>query len=287
MDPSSSTSLSDWKLDVRFEDGKRYHDMPEGTHCWEQVERLGEGTCGEVWKEQCLSDNFSSSSVFRAVKHIDKRRGRWTHTSKREIKALTTFSDNNVVEVSLEATRYRRDFQGAAGEPKEPEAASITGQIAQALLYMHSKNFIHRDLKPLNILVSHPGPAWHVKVADFGLTRDLSDGITGTHQIGTNGYMAPEMWDTSQSYTSAIDVWALGAITFCMLAGSPPFLNPMTLPDYRKDPTLFPTSRLRSSTEPCRGFITGAMAANPEERLTVEEALKHYWLSKSKNTVCR
>lgn len=100
MDPSSSTSLSDWKLDVRFEDGKRYHDMPEGTHCWEQVERLGEGTCGEVWKEQCLSDNFSSSSVFRAVKHIDKRRGRWTHTSKREIKALTTFSDNNVVEVS-------------------------------------------------------------------------------------------------------------------------------------------------------------------------------------------
>lgn len=52
-------------------------------------------------------------------------------------------------EEGLEATRYRRDFQGAAGEPKEPEAASITGQIAQALLYMHSKNFIHRDLKPL------------------------------------------------------------------------------------------------------------------------------------------
>ncbi|ESA43160.1 hypothetical protein NCU16631 [Neurospora crassa OR74A] len=127
------------------------------------------------------------------------------------------------------------------------------------------------------------GPTWHVKVADFGITRDLSNTVAGTHQIGTFGYMAPELWHTSERYTSAVDVWALGAIAFCMRTGSPPFPNPLTLANYPEDPTVFPTLKLRSSTQPCRGFITGAMAAIPQERLTIIEAVGHYWLSRDMN----
>ncbi|KAH7629101.1 kinase-like domain-containing protein [Sordaria sp. MPI-SDFR-AT-0083] len=146
---------------------------------------------------------------------------------------------------------------------------------------MHDKKLVHQDLKPLNILVAHPGPRWHVKVGDFGITRDLSETRTGTHHIGTFGYMAPEVWNTSQRYTFAIDVWALGAITFCMRTGLPPFPNVMDLARYPQDPALFPTLKLSSSTQACRGIITGAMAAIPKERLTTTEALAHHWLSRS------
>ncbi|EGO57469.1 hypothetical protein NEUTE1DRAFT_42121 [Neurospora tetrasperma FGSC 2508] len=256
----------------------RYHDLPRGTQCWKPVEKLGEGTCGEVWKEQCLSGTSSSSSIFRAVKILPKRKGSFAKSSRREIKALTTFSDDRVVDV--QSTKRSIDYQDAF---RNPEAASITAQIARALLHMHTRSLVHRDLKPLNILVSQPGPTWHVKVADFGITRDLSDTVAGTHQIGTFGYMAPELWHTSERYTSAVDVWALGAIAFCMRTGSPPFPNPVTLANYPEDPTVFPTLKLRSSTQPCRGFITGAMAAIPQERLTIVEAVGHYWLSRDMN----
>ncbi|KHE80685.1 kinase-like protein [Neurospora crassa] len=293
MDATFSDDLHDWKIATRFKHGMRYHDLPRGTQCWKPVEKLGEGTCGEVWKEQCLSGTSSSSSIFRAV--------------KREIKALTTFSDDRVVEYQQHFVQIRGWFEDEShwyiamelaehgnlqqhidqGCIPEPEAASITAQIARALLHMHTRSLVHRDLKPLvvskNILVSQRGPTWHVKVADFGITRDLSDTVAGTHQIGTFGYMAPELWHTSERYTSAVDVWALGAIAFCMRTGSPPFPNPLTLANYPEDPTVFPTLKLRSSTQPCRGFITGAMAAIPQERLTIIEAVGHYWLSRDMN----
>lgn len=100
MDVTFSDDLHDWKIATRFEDGMRYHDLPRGTQCWKPVEKLGEGTCGEVWKEQCLSGTSSSSSIFRAVKYLPKRKGSFAKSSRREIKALTTFSDDRVVEVS-------------------------------------------------------------------------------------------------------------------------------------------------------------------------------------------
>lgn len=97
---SASKTLYDWELDVEFKNGKRCHHVDNRDQCWKQVEKLGEGTCGEVWKEQCVPDKASSSVVFRAVKHIDKRPGRWTQASMREIEALTTFSNEDEDAVS-------------------------------------------------------------------------------------------------------------------------------------------------------------------------------------------
>lgn len=101
--------------------------------------------------------------------------------------------------------------------------------------------------------------------------------------------MAPEMWNTIQNeeYTSAIDVWALGAITFCMLEGSSPFPDPTILGEYRNNQAPFPKLKLGPSGGPCESFIRCAMAAKPEDRLTAEEALDYHWLSRSKNIVCR
>lgn len=128
--------------------------------------------------------------------------------------------------------------------------------------------------------MSQPGPEWHVKVADFGLTREVvSDEAAQkyTHQIGTYGYMAPEMWKNIP-YSSAIDVWALGAITFCMRTGKPPFPDPTILGEYQRNPRAFPDHELWGSTEPCKRFIRKAMAPDARKRLTVAAVLDHDWL---------
>ncbi|KAJ5648572.1 kinase-like domain-containing protein [Penicillium lividum] len=139
----------------------------------------------------------------------------------------------------------------------ESEAASITAQVAQALQYMHQENFVHRDIKPKNILVSCPGPHWHVKVADFGIAKNTDGTGLETLEVGTHGYMAPELFgNSSDPYTAAVDVWALGAVTFCMRTGSSPFRNLQSLLDYARDyKTQFPIRQLRTSSAFCTSFI--------------------------------
>jgi serine/threonine protein kinase len=178
----------------------------------------------------------------------------------------------------------------------EPEAASVTAQIAQALQYMHQKHFVHRDIKPSvrthkhlqflddsdltskNILVSQPGTQWRVKVADFGISKNTDGTAAGTHAIGTPGYMAPELFSTSH-YTSAVDIWALGAVAFCMRTGVPPFPSYMKLYEYSKDQTNFPLRALGSSSGFCMNFVLGTMTDRPERRLTIEQVLAHDWLT--------
>ncbi|KAL2833011.1 hypothetical protein BDW59DRAFT_157152 [Aspergillus cavernicola] len=64
-----------------------------------------------------------------------------------------------------------------------------------------------------NLLVSSPGPNWHVKVADFGIAKKTGATGLGTHHIGSPVYIAPELYgNPSDKYTAAVDVWALGAL---------------------------------------------------------------------------
>ncbi|KAJ6032546.1 kinase-like domain-containing protein [Penicillium herquei] len=171
----------------------------------------------------------------------------------------------------------------------ETQAALITAQVAQALQYMHEKGFIHRDIKPSvgsdayhsvmkdNILVSRSGPYWHVKVADFGVSKNTDGSIARTY-TGTPGYMAPEA-RSSNSYTAAVDIWSLGAVAYYMRTGFAPSTNPSNLNNYARDyDKNFPFRTLRNSGAFCTDFVMRAMAEVPEQRLTIEQALAHDWL---------
>jgi tol-pal system protein YbgF len=104
-------------------------------------------------------------------------------------------------------------------------ALPILRQLAAALDYSHSaaSAVIHRDLKPLNILLAEDGAT--IKVADFGLARVLRDSasrISGHDSAGTLAYMAPEQI-RGKGIGRETDIYAFAAIVYEMLSGRPPF----------------------------------------------------------------
>lgn len=115
--------------------------------------------------------------------------------------------------------------QKIAREPlSAEEAARLLSKICSAVDYAHEQGVIHRDLKPANILLDKQGDP---HITDFGLARLESDqqGLTMEGDVlGTPGYMAPEQCaGLSDEIGAATDVYALGAVLYCMFTGFPPF----------------------------------------------------------------
>jgi serine/threonine-protein kinase len=104
------------------------------------------------------------------------------------------------------------------------DAIRIAGEIAAALEYAHKRNVIHRDIKPENILLQDD----QVLVADFGIALAVSQAggarLTQTGlSLGTPSYMSPEQAMGEKTVDARSDVYALGALTYEMLQGDPPF----------------------------------------------------------------
>ncbi|KAA8577910.1 hypothetical protein FQN60_017443 [Etheostoma spectabile] len=92
-----------------------------------------------------------------------------------------------------------------------PESAvrNIMFQILQGLAFIHKHGFFHRDMKPENLLCMGPEL---VKIADFGLAREIRSRPPYTDYVSTRWYRAPEVLLRSTSYSSPIDQWAIGCI---------------------------------------------------------------------------
>jgi serine/threonine-protein kinase len=97
---------------------------------------------------------------------------------------------------------------------------AILVRLADAVAYAHSHHVIHRDLKPGNILLT---PTQEVKILDFGIAARLDTGDSaGPAVCGTPYYMAPEQI-RGQDTSPATDIYALGATSFHLATGRPPF----------------------------------------------------------------
>ena len=85
----------------------------------------------------------------------------------------------------------------------------IMRQLLNAMLYIHSKNVMHRDIKGANILMDNKG---NVKVTDFGLAKEFEPHrlINYTNRVVTPWYRCPELLLGAEKYTSAVDMWSVG-----------------------------------------------------------------------------
>ncbi|RKP24493.1 kinase-like domain-containing protein, partial [Syncephalis pseudoplumigaleata] len=128
----------------------------------------------------------------------------------------------------------RVGLRGPAGGLKEPVVRHLLLQLARALEFLRSKNLIHRDIKPQNLLLlpnpladpHHSGNPMEalptLKIADFGFARFLPSQSMAETLCGSPLYMAPEIL-RYEKYDAKADLWSVGAVLYEMCCGRPPF----------------------------------------------------------------
>jgi serine/threonine protein kinase len=157
----------------------------------------------------------------------------------------------------------------------EDDAKPFVIQILEALKYVHSLGISHRDLKPENILVGDFG---QMKLSDFGLAWFMGPDNLVTTPCGSPCYASPECLSGVAYDGKATDMWSMGVIVFAMLTGQLPWtkrVQSQLFQQIRKGEYVIPSFLSQSA----RGFLAGLMTVSVPERLTVEQALAHPWLT--------
>jgi len=174
----------------------------------------------------------------------------------------------------------------AKGNYYEADAADLVRTIFEAVAYIHSGGIVHRDLKPENLLFRTPAEDADIMIADFGLSRIMDEDKLSllTEVCGTPGYMAPEIF-LKTGHSKPVDVWALGVVTYFLLAGYTPFdrdtpkaeMEAIIAGDYRFEPAEY----WGNVSDTARDFVTACLTIDPDQRPTAKEALQHKWLASS------
>ncbi|GLJ11674.1 hypothetical protein SUGI_0174360 [Cryptomeria japonica] len=182
------------------------------------IKEVGDGTYGSVWR----AINRSTSEIV-AIKKMKRKYYSWEECMNlREVKSLRKMNHPNIVKLKevirendilyfvfeyMECNLYQLMKDKVKLFP-ESKVRNWCFQVFQALAYMHQRGYFHRDLKPENLLVTKDV----IKIADFGLAREVCSEPPFTEYVSTRWYRAPEVLLQSSSYGSAVDMWAMGAI---------------------------------------------------------------------------
>uniref|UniRef100_A0A3B4YX89 Si:ch211-27e6.1 n=1 Tax=Seriola lalandi dorsalis TaxID=1841481 RepID=A0A3B4YX89_SERLL len=161
------------------------------------------------------------------------------------------------------------------GHFTERDATQALRMVLAGVGYLHDLGITHRDLKPENLLYYHPGADSRLLVTDFGLT---SWSLRTT--CGTPEYMAPEVL-LRKPYTCAVDMWALGVITYIVLSGSMPFEEDSRTRLYRsivRGKYSFHGDPWPSMSNLAKDFIQRLLALDSATRLTADQAIRHCWV---------
>ncbi|XP_031118787.1 cyclin-dependent kinase F-4-like [Ipomoea triloba] len=274
------------------------------------IKEVGNGTFGSVWR---ALNNQTGEVV--AIKRMKKKYSSWEECMNlREVKSLRRMSHSNIVKLRevirendilffvfeyMECNLYQL-MKDRAKLFSESEVKNWCFQVFQGLAYMHQRGYFHRDLKPENLLVSKDV----IKIADFGLAREINSEPPYTEYVSTRWYRAPEVLLQSPSYGCAVDMWAMGAIMaelftlrplfpgsneadeiykICCVLGTPTeteWPNGLELANvigyqFPKVVGVHLSALIPSASEDAINLITSLCSWDPSKRPTAVEVLQH------------
>jgi eukaryotic-like serine/threonine-protein kinase len=223
---------------------KRGHP-PTNVPGYEPERFLGLGAYGEVW---VAIEKNTGRRV--AIKFYAHRGGLdWSLLSREVEKLAFLFADRYVVQLlgvgwDADPPYYIMEYlergsladRVAQGPVPVDEAVRLFRDVATGLLHAHGKGVLHCDLKPANVLLDQDNKP---RLADFGQSRLSHEQAPS---LGTMFYMAPEQADLEAMPDARWDVYALGALLYCMLTGGPPHRTGKTVDEFERTPEL--TDRL-------------------------------------------
>jgi len=261
---------------------------PKLTPCDYVIERrLGSGSFGEVFRAK-------GGGEIVALKKIPKNTSLNKRSLFREIQAGTRLNHPGIVKfknffetensfyliyelltgVDLYSFMRRRNFIPL----KETELICLMRQLIEALVYCHSQDTCHRDVKWENIFLTEDGT---VKLIDFGLSAHISHHDQCRDFVGSPYCAAPEII-ARRSYSGfKADVYSCGMVLFSLLYGRFEIqrsdMGTILWPDrYENDFPFFVGRAVKD-------LLSGMLEEEPDDRISMEQALKHRWFQKEKD----
>jgi len=246
------------------------------------LSKLGQGAMAVVFKAKQLS-----LDRVVAIKVLPKRLSEnkeFVERFYREGRAAARLNDANIVQAYDvgEAGGYHYfvmefidgqtvyDLLTDGRSVEEAKAISMIRQTALALDHAHGHGFIHRDVKPKNIMLTK---AALVKLADMGLAREVDDYVTATAEAGraygTPYYISPEQIRGEIAIDFRADIYALGATFYHMVTGRVPFdgTTPSAVMHKHLKEPITPPDHLNPRLSSAVGeIIEVMMAKKPDER---------------------
>mmetsp|Transcript_3221 Transcript_3221/g.4091 ORF Transcript_3221/g.4091 Transcript_3221/m.4091 type:complete len:455 (+) Transcript_3221:91-1455(+) len=197
------------------------------TDLFELIQCIDEGTFGQVWrgKSKAEADAQVAIKIITDPEDVDEL--------DNEIRLLESFDSDFIIRFhgswrwndEIWIVMELADLGALEGlliycdkTFTEPEIAAICARVLLGLDHMHSKGFIHRDIKAKNILLTLDG---QIKLADLGLTVHQDD-VDLEDLSGTIHYMSPEML-RGDGYNGLTDIWSLGITIKELTEKEPPF----------------------------------------------------------------
>ncbi|CAD8065716.1 unnamed protein product [Paramecium sonneborni] len=246
-------------------------------------EKIGEGAFGQVYKGQYKNEEVAIKLMQGA--------------QIQETSIMESLKHQNIIEFYQYLKRGNCQYlimeYAAGGSLKElmkkSLEESIISQIMQSIFtgveYLHSKQIIHRDIKPDNILIKNSEDLSSIKIADFGLSYKYKPEIryyqTVSEQCGTFIFMAPEQI-LNKSYNKAVDMWSCGIVFYMLLnQGQHPFYPRInTKKEFINSfPNLKYEQPLHASPL-ARDLLQRLLQFDQDSRYTASQALVHPWITR-------
>ncbi|XP_035660917.1 striated muscle preferentially expressed protein kinase-like [Branchiostoma floridae] len=161
----------------------------------------------------------------------------------------------------------------------EADIVPYLSQLLGALQYIHSKDIVHLDIKPENLLLTK-SDSGQLKLCDFGLARQLLPGTPEICRFGTPEFVAPETVAKEPVHLTT-DIWSTGVLLYVLLSGVSPFMGNNDKETYTRVKAgrwAFDQKIFNHISNEAKDFITKMLVVDPKKRPTASQCLEDVWI---------